>query len=213
MPFHPASQASGDLVFLLSDTTTAGAIRHYRLLFDVVGGCPDRPPAAAVPQPVSLDSTVYENQMTYVIATPGATYRYDSESGDSSSDSDSDAEEEHEEEHEEKTAEDEVRGLCLVVLALLTLPVGPESTIQNELTVDRDIMVLANPEIAGLPDWVIALVAAAGRIEEPEDRAALILAELERREAERDREPGTARYQYERVHAHGLYDVEVDTLC
>jgi cation/acetate symporter len=30
----------------------------------------------------------------------------------------------------------------------------------NELNVDRDIMVLANPEIAGLPDWVIALVAA-----------------------------------------------------
>ena len=32
----------------------------------------------------------------------------------------------------------------------------------NELTVDRDIVVLANPEIAGLPDWVIALVAAGG---------------------------------------------------
>lgn len=30
----------------------------------------------------------------------------------------------------------------------------------NELTVNRDIMVLANPEIAGLPDWVVALVAA-----------------------------------------------------
>jgi len=30
----------------------------------------------------------------------------------------------------------------------------------NELSVDRDIMVLANPEIAGLPNWVIALVAA-----------------------------------------------------
>jgi cation/acetate symporter len=30
----------------------------------------------------------------------------------------------------------------------------------NELSVDRDIIVLANPEIAGLPDWVIALVAA-----------------------------------------------------
>jgi cation/acetate symporter len=29
-------------------------------------------------------------------------------------------------------------------------------------TVDRDIMVLANPEIAGLPNWVIALVAAGG---------------------------------------------------
>ncbi|TCP22647.1 cation/acetate symporter [Tenacibaculum skagerrakense] len=33
---------------------------------------------------------------------------------------------------------------------------------KNELTVDRDIMVLANPEIANLPNWVIALVAAGG---------------------------------------------------
>ena len=32
----------------------------------------------------------------------------------------------------------------------------------NELEVDRDIIVLANPEIAGLPDWVIALIAAGG---------------------------------------------------
>ncbi len=32
----------------------------------------------------------------------------------------------------------------------------------NELTIDRDIMVLANPEIARLPNWVIALVAAGG---------------------------------------------------
>ena len=33
----------------------------------------------------------------------------------------------------------------------------------NEMTkVDRDIMVLANPEIANLPNWVIALVAAGG---------------------------------------------------
>lgn len=32
----------------------------------------------------------------------------------------------------------------------------------NELHVDRDIMVLANPEIANLPAWVIALVAAGG---------------------------------------------------
>jgi len=31
---------------------------------------------------------------------------------------------------------------------------------KNELVVDNDIMVLANPEIAELPDWVIALVAA-----------------------------------------------------
>ena len=32
----------------------------------------------------------------------------------------------------------------------------------NELYVDQDIMVLANPEIANLPNWVIALVAAGG---------------------------------------------------
>ena len=32
----------------------------------------------------------------------------------------------------------------------------------NEVYVDRDIMVLANPEIAKLPGWVIALVAAGG---------------------------------------------------
>jgi len=39
---------------------------------------------------------------------------------------------------------------------------GPASPVPNELTVDRDIMVLANPEIAGLPDWVVGLVAAGG---------------------------------------------------
>jgi len=36
--------------------------------------------------------------------------------------------------------------------------VGDED--RNELYIDRDIMVLANPEIANLPNWVIALVAA-----------------------------------------------------
>ncbi|MEM9731786.1 MAG: VC_2705 family sodium/solute symporter, partial [Myxococcota bacterium] len=37
---------------------------------------------------------------------------------------------------------------------------NPTEGIPNELYVDRDIMVLANPEIADLPAWVIALVAA-----------------------------------------------------
>lgn len=32
----------------------------------------------------------------------------------------------------------------------------------NELTIDRDIIVLANPEISRLPNWVVALVAAGG---------------------------------------------------
>ncbi len=39
---------------------------------------------------------------------------------------------------------------------------GPASPVANELTVDQDIIVLANPEIAGLPDWVVGLVAAGG---------------------------------------------------
>ena len=39
---------------------------------------------------------------------------------------------------------------------------NPLSKSRNELYVDRDIMVLANPEIAQLPNWVIALVAAGG---------------------------------------------------
>ena len=38
----------------------------------------------------------------------------------------------------------------------------PDRTNANEVYVDRDIMVLANPEIANLPGWVIALVAAGG---------------------------------------------------
>jgi len=39
---------------------------------------------------------------------------------------------------------------------------GPASPIENELTIDRDIMVLANPEIARLPAWITGLVAAGG---------------------------------------------------
>jgi cation/acetate symporter len=46
--------------------------------------------------------------------------------------------------------------------------VGPNAVdatgapVDNELSIDNDIMVLANPEIAGLPDWVVGLVAAGG---------------------------------------------------
>ncbi|HEX6132985.1 MAG TPA: sodium:solute symporter family protein [Longimicrobiales bacterium] len=39
---------------------------------------------------------------------------------------------------------------------------GSGLPVQNELTVDQDIMVLANPEIARLPAWVVGLVAAGG---------------------------------------------------
>ena len=46
----------------------------------------------------------------------------------------------------------------------------------NELTVDRDIMVLANPEIANLPMWVIALIAAGGLAAALSTAAGLLLA-------------------------------------
>jgi len=39
---------------------------------------------------------------------------------------------------------------------------APSEDSANEVYVDRDIMVLANPEIGNLPGWVIALVAAGG---------------------------------------------------
>ena len=39
---------------------------------------------------------------------------------------------------------------------------GPQSDEVNELTIDRDIMVLANPEIARLANWILGLVAAGG---------------------------------------------------
>jgi cation/acetate symporter len=39
---------------------------------------------------------------------------------------------------------------------------NPPTDHANEVYVDRDIMVLANPEIANLPNWVVALVAAGG---------------------------------------------------
>jgi cation/acetate symporter len=47
---------------------------------------------------------------------------------------------------------------------------------ENELKVDRDIMVLANPEIAKLPDWVIALVVAGGLAAALSTAAGLLMA-------------------------------------
>ncbi|MGI9412302.1 MAG: sodium:solute symporter family protein [Hyphomicrobiales bacterium] len=46
----------------------------------------------------------------------------------------------------------------------------------SELKVDRDIMVLANPEIAGLPNWVIAIVAAGGLAAALSTAAGLLMA-------------------------------------
>jgi cation/acetate symporter len=46
----------------------------------------------------------------------------------------------------------------------------------NELTVNNDIMVLANPEIANLPGWVVALVAAGGLAAALSTAAGLLMA-------------------------------------
>ena len=42
------------------------------------------------------------------------------------------------------------------------LPAQGHKPFDNEVYIDRDIIVLANPEIANLPSWVIALIAAGG---------------------------------------------------
>lgn len=53
-------------------------------------------------------------------------------------------------------------------------------------------------ELAGLPVWLVGIHCS--------------LAELEQREANRaDRDVGTAREQFESIHAHAVYDIEVDT--
>ncbi len=51
-------------------------------------------------------------------------------------------------------------GQRLVANAFAEQKVAAGAPFANEVYVDRDIMVLANPEIAKLPNWVIALVAA-----------------------------------------------------
>ena len=51
-----------------------------------------------------------------------------------------------------------------------------DKTTNEMVKVDKDIMVLANPEIAGLPNWVIALVAAGGLAAALSTAAGLLLA-------------------------------------
>ncbi|MFT6285901.1 MAG: cation/acetate symporter [Alcanivorax sp.] len=53
---------------------------------------------------------------------------------------------------------------------------GADSAINEMVKIDNDIMVLANPEIARLPNWVIALVAAGGLAAALSTAAGLLLA-------------------------------------
>ena len=59
--------------------------------------------------------------------------------------------------------------------AFVSATATPRGWKGNELTVDRDIMVLANPEIAKLPAWVVALVVAGGLASALSTAAGLLL--------------------------------------
>ena len=59
--------------------------------------------------------------------------------------------------------------------AFVSATATPSGWKGNELTVDRDIMVLANPEIAKLPAWVVALVVAGGLASALSTAAGLLL--------------------------------------
>jgi len=62
----------------------------------------------------------------------------------------------------------------------------------------EDLVRQCTAELAGLPVWLIGVHCS--------------LTELERREAQRpDRTVGTAKEQFESIHAHAVYDMEVDT--
>ena len=77
--FDPLTQVSGNLVFIMGGETLAGTTRHYQLWFDLEGGCADCPPPPVVTNPVTVDSLTYENQLTYLVATPRADYYYHTE--------------------------------------------------------------------------------------------------------------------------------------
>ncbi len=74
--FDPTTNAAGNLVFIMDGTTAAGTTRYYQLAFDLVGACPTCPGPPAVPTPVTVDSLTYQNQLTYEVTTPQATYLY-----------------------------------------------------------------------------------------------------------------------------------------
>lgn len=59
--------------------------------------------------------------------------------------------------------------------AFVSATATPQGWKGNELVVDRDIMVLANPEIAKLPAWVVALVVAGGLASALSTAAGLLL--------------------------------------
>ena len=61
-------------------------------------------------------------------------------------------------------------------MAMAVSPILPTKLTNEMVKVDRDIMVLANPEIAKLPNWVIALVAAGGLAAALSTAAGLLLA-------------------------------------
>ena len=61
-------------------------------------------------------------------------------------------------------------------MAMVKFSIHADKATNEMVKVDRDIMVLANPAIANLPNWVIALVAAGGLAAALSTAAGLLLA-------------------------------------
>jgi len=73
--YHPSTNASGTLVFLLSGTTGETATRYFHCYF---GGTNGPPPPSPTNQ-VSIESSPpipYQGQSSFRISTPGASYYY-----------------------------------------------------------------------------------------------------------------------------------------
>jgi len=97
--FDGATNAVGTLVFIPGDAVTGipdkaawpEGTRTFKLLFDVVGGCPDCPGPFTMPELVTVSSLSYENQDTYLIETTGADWYYHKQGGGFASLIDADA--------------------------------------------------------------------------------------------------------------------------
>jgi len=74
--YHPASNASGRLVFICTNTTQSAEKRTYDLYFDTVENSGGRTPARIETMVEVTDKIKHEGQESFKIATPAATYYY-----------------------------------------------------------------------------------------------------------------------------------------
>lgn len=73
--FHPATNAAGTLVLLMTGATPAGTTRYFDVYFDTTGRGPFTPFSFA-PQVAVSDTPAYQGQEAFKIVTTGGTYYY-----------------------------------------------------------------------------------------------------------------------------------------